>query len=150
MAFPAEEGITHMRKTLSLLAVAACTALLGLVSASPASALGGESLGCFVTPNTRQSYSTWCTNRVPSSSYGVDFRVLNRTGTYSYAWNVPAEWAGYVSPGCTSTSADCWITVPASTDSQVITVSVQLTQGGSSLTLTATADIEPWCNGQPC
>lgn len=140
-----------MRMTLSLLTVALFTTLLGLVAPSPAGALGGESLGCFVTPNSHQSYPNRCTNPVASNSYGVDFRVLNGTGSYSYAWSVPAEWAGYFSPGCTSTSADCWLTgIPASTDSQVITVSVRLSQGGSSVTLTATADLEPSCNGQPC
>jgi len=103
-----------MHKTLSLLTVAGCTALLGLVPAAPAAALGGESLGCAVFPSSSNTYhSGGCTNLQPASSYDIDFRVLNGSGTYSYAWSVPSE--GQVHSGCTSTSFDCWVYVSAKT-----------------------------------
>jgi hypothetical protein len=138
-----------MRKALTLLIVTVCTAFIGLVSPSPATALGGESLGCAVFPSSSNTYhSGRCTNLSPASSYGIDFRVLNGSGTYSYAWSVPSE--GQIHSGCTSTSFDCWVYVSAETYSVYVTESVVLTQNGSSVSLTATADIEPWCNGQPC
>ena len=138
-----------MRKLLSLLAVAVSVIFLGLVSASPASAFGGESLGCAVFPNTQQTYHAGgCTNPISSSSYSIDFRVLGGTGTYSYTWSIPSQ--GQISSGCTSTSSDCWVTIPAQTFTQRVKETVKLTQGGSSVTLSAIADIEPFCNGIPC
>jgi hypothetical protein len=135
-----------MRKLLSVVVVA--VSVMFLVSANPAGALGGESLACAVFPNTQQAYTTGgCTNPVSASSYGIDFRVLGGTGSYSYAWTVSK---GQITSGCTSTSTDCWVTVPAKTYTQLVTATVQLTQNGSSETLTETADIEPYCNGIPC
>ncbi|HET6209327.1 MAG TPA: hypothetical protein VFD94_03035 [Jatrophihabitans sp.] len=136
-----------MRKILSLLAVAVSLLVLGLVSAGPAAALGGESLGCVVNPNPHPlTFSNPCGDPAPpnqSNQFQVTFRVLNGSGSYSYAWSVPSPWSGQIISGCTSSSIDCTFT--ASNTYQNITVSVTLTQGGSSETLSATAEIDPWC-----
>lgn len=138
-----------MRKILSLLAVAVSLIVLGGVSANPAAALGGESLGCVVNPNPHPlTFWNPCGDSAPpgaQNQFQVTFRVLNGSGTYSYAWSVPSPWSGQIISGCTSSSIDCTFTADNHYDN--ITVSVTITQSGSSATLSATAEIEPWCWG---
>lgn len=144
--------VSELRKLLSLLAVADSVVFLGLVAASPASALGGESLGCTVNPGGSSTYANRCSSYGPAGNYQVQFQVLNGTGTYSYAWTVPATNAG-ITGGCTSTSSYCTLTTAAPANGgESSRVSVQLTQGGSSETLTATAVLQTECyiNGNYC
>jgi hypothetical protein len=139
-----------MRRLLSLLTVAISVVFLGLLSASPASALGGESLACAWSG---QGYANPCSGYGPAGSYSVKFQVLNTSGTYSYAWTVPAAYAGAITGGCTSTSSYCQLTATVQNGGALrIKVSVQLTQGGSSETLTAIAGFQAECyiNGNYC
>lgn len=56
---------------------------------------------------------------------------------------MPSPWSGQIISGCTSSSVDCPFT--AGNSYQSITVSVTITQGGSSEPLSASAEIDPWC-----
>jgi hypothetical protein len=78
----------------------------------------------------------------------VTFAVTNETGSYSYAWSVPSPWSGKIVGGCTSTTDYCQFT--AGNRYAEIDVSVTLTQAGSSETLYATAEMEPWCGNYLC
>src|ERR1700712_5428765 len=88
----------EMRKLFAVFAVAIIAMVLSVLGASPASALGGESLVCGVHPGHSSSASgTTCYNDAPSSSgYTVTFGVANGSGSYSYAWSVPSPWSGRI------------------------------------------------------
>jgi hypothetical protein len=135
-----------MRKFFAVFAVAIMAMTLGVLAASPASALGGESLVCGVSPG--YSSGSVCYNDAPSSQYTVSFGVANESGSYTYAWSVPSPWSGRIVSGCTSTTDYCQVT--AGNRSAEITVSVTLTQGGASETLSATAVMDPWCGNYQC
>jgi hypothetical protein len=106
-------------------------------------ALGGESLGCFVNQGTPGTFtSPTCEATLPKLSYTVPFKVLNGSGTYSYAWTTSGL---TVSSGCTSTSDTCIIAARGSKANQTLTVSVAITQSGASSTLSASAFIPPVC-----
>jgi hypothetical protein len=85
---------------------------------------------------------------MPSSSYSATFGVTNENGTYSYAWSVPALYTSKISMGCTSAYDYCVLS--NLTPTREITVSVTISQNGQSSTLSATADIEPWCGNYFC
>ena len=53
-----------------------------------------------------------------------------------------------ISDGCQSTTNYCQLTVGRG--GKIIDVSVTLSQGGATETLTASADIEPMCGTQWC
>jgi hypothetical protein len=140
-----------MRKVFSALAVAAAATTLAVVDAGTASALGGEQLGCYVSPTRTypQASPDYCyNNSMPASSYTATFQVMNLNGSYSYAWSVPALYASKIVSGCTSSSSTC--VLGNLTPTKVITVSVTISQSGQSSSLEATADIEPWCGNDWC
>jgi len=133
-----------MRKIRAASAAAAAILGISLVPATEASALGGEWLGCRVAPGTVFTFNQHCSNSANSAtSFGVAFQVQNETAPSTYSWSVPAEFVSRISEGCTSTYNWCKVTVP--NKDAVITVSVTLTQGGSSVTLTSTAEIMKTC-----
>ena len=140
-----------MRKALSALAVAAAATALTVVDAGPAAALGGEQLGCYVSPThfyPQASLGYCANNSMPDRSYTAVFEVMYLNGSYSYAWSVPAFYASKITNGCTSSSHYCILgnLVPTAH----ITVSVTITQSGQSASLEATAIIEPWCGDTWC
>lgn len=136
-----------MRKLAATTMVGAVAVATALLPATNASALGGETLGCRVAPGHTFTFSDVCTNDSPSSSgYTIGFLVQNTSGSYTYAWNIPGPSTVYA--GCTSTSDSCTISVTRA--SREYDLAVTLTQGGSSETLTASADIEPWCGNMLC
>jgi hypothetical protein len=131
-----------MRTIISTLTIAAVAGLLPVFAAAPASALtGNEQLGCYVTPSPTQPYpvAEACGNRMAATSYGAKFQVMNGSGTYSYAWSVPSEYASNISSGCTSTTGYCIL--GNLTPERQVPVSVTISQAGQAATLTATADI---------
>lgn len=128
---------------VSVLAVVATTA--GTVS--PASAFGGESFGCRVSPGHTFTWQQFCTNDTPASRYNVGFALLNTSGTYSYSWSINGSYQS-VYTGCTSTSSDCALIVRGGY--RELSVSVTYTQDGQTATQTAYADIEPYCGNQLC
>ena len=140
-----------MRKIMAALATAAVGGILTVSTAAPASALAGnEQLGCYVTPSHTQPYPVprACGNKMAATSYAAAFQVLNESGTYSYAWSVPAEYTGNIAHGCTSTTDYCILNnlVPP----EQVPVSVTISQDGQSATLTATANIMTYCSYGPC
>jgi hypothetical protein len=136
-----------MRRLAATTMVGAVAVATALMPTTNASALGGETLGCRVAPGHTFTFSEFCTNDSPSSSgYTIGFLVQNTSGTYTYAWSIPGPSSVYA--GCTSTSDSCTISVTRST--REYDMSVTLSQGGSSETLTAYADIEPWCGNMLC
>jgi hypothetical protein len=136
-----------MRRLAATTMVGAVAVATALVPATNASALGGETLGCRVAPGYTFTFSNVCTNDSPSDSgYTIGFLVENTSGTYAYAWSIPGPSSVYA--GCTSTSNSCTISVTRAT--REYNMSVTLSQGGSSVTLTATANIEPWCGNMLC
>lgn len=140
-----------MRKLMSALGAAVVAGILMIPAATPASALtGSEQLGCYVTPSPTPPTPTarTCSNKMPAGSYSAAFQVMNETGSYSYAWSVPAQYTSNISTGCTSNTDYCILgnLVPT----QFVAVSVTITQAGQSATLQAIATIHRYCNGSPC
>lgn len=139
-----------MRRVLSALAVAAAAATFTVIDAGPASALGNEQLGCYVSPSRTapQVNPGYCSDSMPASSYSATYQVMNLSGSYTFAWSVPAYYAGKIVAGCTSDSSRCVLS--NLTPTREVTVSVTVTQGGQSVASSATADIEPWCGNYFC
>ncbi|MGN9769154.1 hypothetical protein ACTMS2_28770 [Micromonospora sp. SD12] len=129
----------------SLLAVAT----LGLATASPAAAFGGETFGCRVAPGTIFTWETTCLNSKPATMYNVGFAVLNTAGSYTYSWTVTGPYE-YVITGCTTTSYDCAVAVRGGSNDSEITASVTYSQGGQSATRSATAIIRGYCGSYLC
>lgn len=140
-----------MRKLISIFAAAIMAIFLVCLSNGTASAIGGEVLGCRVAPASGSQPIThpFCTDRMPPNPYfNVGFQVLNEVGSYSYAWTVPAAYTSAITSGCTATTSYCAIT--ARNSDQSIPVSVIVTQGGASETLSATAQISQYCGKELC
>jgi hypothetical protein len=137
-----------MRRLAVLLVALATTWGGSLVSAGSASALGGEWLGCRVLPASTNTFSDGCSNSRPATSYEVTFAVQNGTASSTYSWSRPSNYP--VTSGCSSTQNWCSLSVPGRTFDQTLTVTVTLTQGTASETLTTQAWIGAYCNGQPC
>lgn len=125
-----------MRRLISLLsAVIATAAAVTALTISPAHAFGSETLGCIISPSQATTVTQSCTTTIQSSSYNITYQVNNLSGNDTFAWSVPA---GYpITLGCTSTAIDCAISAPDTF--QRIKVSVVITQGSSSETLTSRA-----------
>lgn len=141
-----------MRKLLSALMIAlALTTIIVAFDASPAAALGGESLGCYISPSRYppQLQQGECVNStMPASSYSATFGVMGESGSYSYAWSVPSLYTSKIAGGCTSGYDYCVLS--GLTPTRLVTVSVTIGQNGQFATLSATADIEPWCGNYFC
>ena len=131
-----------MKKTLFWMSVAVLVAL-ALVVPRRSEAFGGESLGCFVNVGAQGTFTSGsCTASRPRFSYTVNYKVLNESGTYTFAWNTNGA---PVSSGCTSTSDTCIISARGIPADQELTVSVTITQSGQSAALSATAFIPAVC-----
>ena len=138
-----------MRKILAILAIVLAAIAASVASAVPASAFGGEQLGCYVSPShTPPQPAPYCSDSMPYSSYSATFGVQNESGAYSFAWSVPALYTSKIAMGCTSGYDYCVLS--NLTPTREITVSVTISQNGQSSTLSATADIEPWCGNYFC
>jgi hypothetical protein len=113
----------------------------------PALALGGESLGCFVNDGLPATFdSPECLPTVARTSYGVVFKVLGGSGSYTYSWSVGGGGAA-VTSGCTTSSDTCILQVNASSGSdKTVNASVTLTQGGQQVVVSAVATIPAVCN----
>jgi hypothetical protein len=132
------------RKLLALLAALAATLGLTVMGGGNASALGGEWLGCQVGPGSNGTYSQLCRNNGPTlGGYEAEFKVQNETAPSTYSWSVPASYQSSIVYGCTSTSSSCAVSL--SNSDQDLWVSVTLTQGGASSTLTSRARILQTC-----
>ena len=130
-----------MRRLLSLL-IATLTALgLSLAIPPSASALtGSEWLGCQVSPG-RWTYSSICHSDYGPANYGnyeVNLLVQAESAPSTYSWAIPSPYQSYISSGCTSTTNHCQLQVPQVVgDETRFYVSVTLTQGSATATLTA-------------
>ena len=136
-----------MRRYVPALATALLALGTSVMAAGPASAFGGETLGCSISPG-RAGTGFCSTSSIPSSGYySVSYNVQGGSGTYTYSWTNPG---GTVIFGCTSTSNSCAIRVPAVANDQYLTASVVITQGTSHATLSATAFIPAVCGSYFC
>jgi hypothetical protein len=136
------------RKLRVFLAVLATTlGLMAVPTATSASALGGEWLGCMAYPG-QAYYDTYCIGSTASGRIIVDFVVMNETAPSTYSWAIPAGYQTQISAGCRSNTNYCQLNVGRGY--QEIPMSVTLTQGGATATLTAYAYIEPMCGNQYC
>jgi hypothetical protein len=136
-----------VRKLLVSLAALATTLGLMVPTATTASAFTNEWLGCAVTGGNWY-YTSPCSGGASSGSVILDFKVMDETASSTYNWAVPSDLVSRIFDGCTSTSNRCEIQVGRG--SRYVTVSVTLTQGGASETLSTTASVEPWCGSGPC
>jgi hypothetical protein len=129
---------------MSLLATAAAVLALCVVSPGSASAFGGETLNCRVAPS-RDGLITpgSCSAEIPAGGYSIGYGVFGGSGTYTYSWTLPPFQTA--AGGCGSTDASCAINVRAITADKSYTVSVQITQGSSTATLSATAEVPATC-----
>ena len=134
-----------MRRYLPVLAGAVLTLAAPFIGASPASAFGGETLGCTGRPG--YSGTSQCGTAVPAGYYGVGYFVQGGSGTYTYSWTVPG---GMITGGCTSTTSYCSIRVAAGAGDRELTASVVITQGSSQATLSATAYLPAVCGNYLC
>lgn len=136
-----------MRKLWSLGAIVVLALALVVGTSGPAAALGGETLGCRIAPVLGDPpFTPNCTNHMPAQTYGVGFLVSGLVGTYTFSWQLPA---GYTPvSGFCGDSDQCAINV-RNTD-QTIPVSVTLTQGGASETLSSLAIINQFCGSVLC
>lgn len=139
-----------MRKALLSLAAAVIAFGAPVLSLSAASAASGPTLGCNVQPSGGDNFTRTCGTNQPANPYDVTYLVQGGTGTFS--WTVPSSAPGPVKviDGCTSTSDLCVIQVSAVETDERPTVSVVVTQGGSSVTLSATAIINAVCGKVFC
>jgi len=131
-----------MRKLLSVVLAVGAFLVAGVVTAPSANAAGGERLGCYVASGQPLLWGPPCRSQRPQESYAVRFKVLNGTGTYSYAWNTHG-WP--VTSGCTSTSGECNVRAQSIHDDTAVTVSVTISQPGYSANLSATARLLAVC-----
>jgi hypothetical protein len=139
-----------MRKVFAALMVVATTIVMAGLTTGPAAALGSERLGCYITPTHTvplQLHANSCSTGMMASSYQATFGVMNQNGSYSYAWSVPAQYAGNITSGCTTTERCNLSNLIAGSE---VTVSVTITQNGQSAKLSATAYINQWCGNIPC
>jgi hypothetical protein len=141
----------RLRRYLALAAAAAAVTATGALT-TPASALGGESLQCAITPAaSTDSHDTFCNSTKTSASYGVTFYVVNSNGQpTSYAWTTPTDLGVQVTAGCTSTSDNCSLRFSANGIDRDLYTSVVLTQGGATETLTARAYVPANCGHYFC
>lgn len=124
-----------MHRLTTLLSAAITAAALTTLTISPAHAFGSETLGCIISPSQATTVTPSCSTTIGSSSYNITYQVNNLSGNDTFAWSVPD---GYpITLGCTSTAIDCAISAPGTF--QRIKVSVVITQGSSSETLTSRA-----------
>lgn len=138
-----------MMRRISGLPVALATVVAGsLINAGSGWASGGEELGCRVLPGPVNTFSPYCGNSQPASTYEVGFAVQGETASSTYSWSRPTRYA--VVSGCSSSTNWCYLSVPGGSIDRSITVSVTLTQGAMSETLTSNATITAYCNGLPC
>lgn len=138
-----------MRRMIAVLTAVGTLAAAGLSATGTASALGGETFGCRVSPNpTVPPYTETCRNRQYASMYVAGFVVENVSAPSTYSWSIPSAYQGAVYAGCTSDRPDCGISMP-NEDAQ-LTVSVTIIQNGASRTMTSTATILQYCGQYPC
>ena len=133
-----------------LVTLVALVTTLGLMAptATSASALGGEWLGCWAYPGGGSYYSSPCFGGSSSGSVVVDFVVMDETAPSTYSWAVPYYYVSKISAGCQSHTNYCQLNVGRGY--QEIPMTVALYQGGATATLTAHAYIEPMCVDQYC
>jgi hypothetical protein len=132
------------RKMLILLTAFGAALGVSLFNTGSATALGGEWLGCRIAPGSEFNFYQSCYNDQAAASYTAAFRVQNESASSTYTWSIPSTYAVY--GGCASNQNWCTLSVSrGSKIDQEITVSVTLTQGGSSATLTSTAFIRKYC-----
>ncbi|GIG59969.1 hypothetical protein Lfu02_43410 [Longispora fulva] len=138
-----------MRSVLVGLAagVVAATSLT-LSSASPAAAFGGETFGCRIAPGTIFTWSQYCNNSVPASTYNVAFQVFG-SGSYTYSWSISGPYTSVIT-GCTSTSPACAVSVPGGMFDSEIYATVTYSQGGESATRSSVAILNAYCGSYLC
>ncbi len=138
-----------MRRIVAALTAAVALTAAGTFASGTASALGGETFGCRISPSpTAPPYTTTCRNRQNSSTYLAAFLVDNVTAPSTYSWSVPTAYQGAIVDGCTSDRSDCGIALP--NKDAYFAVSVTITQNGVSETLTAYASMSRYCGSLPC
>ncbi len=120
-----------------------------LLSTGPASAFGGETLGCQIQPSTHTTFTPGCGTSLASSSYTVEYYVQNTSGSYTYAWTLPTGSGVRVANGCATTDNWCTVSAPSYVD-QHLTAKVTLSQGGATETLSSTAIINEVCGSMFC
>jgi hypothetical protein len=131
-----------MRRIFALIIATVAALSLSLTIPQSASALGGEWLGCHVLPGT-YNYSTYChSDNAPPlyENYEVTFMVQAESAPSTYSWAIPSIYQSNVSTGCTSTTNWCTLSIPESGDTR-FWVSVTLTQGSATVTLSARAHL---------
>ncbi|HST48100.1 hypothetical protein [Jatrophihabitans sp.] len=137
-----------MRILTSLLTALITASGLAVATAGSASALGGETLACRVTPGQVITYKQNCTNSMGASSYQISFRIQNETAPSTYAWSISSDLLTTVVNGCTSTYNYCTLSVPNADNN--VWASVTLTQNGATETLTSHAFIGQYCGTISC
>ncbi len=142
----------RIRRAITRLAVCVVAATAAvIVSTSPASAFGGETFGCRISPGTVLTWNNPCyNNRGPDiyGNYHAGFNVNNLSGSgYTFSWSYSGP-VLYVISGCTSTASGCGLAVP-NTDG-IVKVTVTYSQNGQSATQSANAVFRLFCGNFPC
>ena len=110
------------------------------VASAPASAFGGETFGCRISPGTVFTWHQVCTNsKYTTGEYWVAFQISNLSGSYTFSWSV-GPYQRLVS-GCTSSSTTCTVAVPGRQSTEVYGT-VHYSQGSQSGSLWSYAYID--------
>lgn len=138
-----------LRILLRLGAVLASVLFVTTVHTGPASAFGGETVGCRISPGRTFTFTEFCTNDRPiGGTCTVAFAVQNLSGAgYTFSWSLSGHYLAVVG-GCGSTDSTCRVSVSRAT--QELVGSVNWTQAGQTGSGAAYADIEPWCGQYLC
>jgi hypothetical protein len=140
-----------MRRLVPLLGAVAIALGICVLPAGTAAAFGAEQLECRVTTDlsTNPAFtSPTCAALSTGFTYGVGFEVFNSAGD-TFTWTVPAPYNSEISSGCGSASATCVISLVRLQVDRNVHVSVVVQQGGSSETLSESADVPATCPGHP-
>lgn len=136
-----------MRRMWAAALAPALAVVFLMLGSAPASAFGGEVLGCGFNP------PAWTANSCAGAD-DLTFAVHNLSGTYTYAWTITNDrgtvitricYSGGVltvpciQSGCTATSSTCELDVYGFSRDITYTASLRLTQAGLSRTLQAQA-----------
>ena len=127
-------------RSRSTLAVMAASTALVLGSALPASAFGGETVGCRISPGTSLSSNNVFYNSKTALGYTVTFSISGSTSDYTYSWELEGEYTSITS-GCASTSTSCTVRAQAGVSDVDVIATVTYTQNGQSAPQSAYATI---------
>ena len=116
--------------------------------ASPAQAVGGETIGCRISPGEADFHDP-CTTQVSASTYSVAFLVQGATAGSTFTWSLSGPYVGPLG-GCGSADNYCTMYVHGAGSDRRITANVTVSYAGQSVGLWTRATIPALCGPYLC